>query len=136
MNDLFDEPWITQSGEMAEEFFQNHRATMPEDPHNVQDQTELVYFMWAFVFWSAQTKFKLKYRKKFLIRAEQFRKNIESALNEPRDFWEDDIDLHQGDYATYLKREKLYVSILMKSTSSFFKTLTGSTMKEAVKALL
>jgi hypothetical protein len=41
MGGWHEDPWIIGASEMAEEFFQNHRATMPEDPHDIWDDNEV-----------------------------------------------------------------------------------------------
>ncbi len=136
MAEWYEDPWIEKAGEMGEEFFQNHRATMPEDPHDVWNDNEIEYFSFAFVLWSAQTKFKLKHGSQFLPRAQQYRMNIKVCMEESPKGWEEENDIVHADFETYLNREKIYIPALMKSSASLFKTLTGSTMKEATKLFL
>jgi hypothetical protein len=67
---------------MAEEFFSNHRQTMPEDPHDVWYETEIGYFCFAFVLWAAQSKFKLKKGTAFNARAIEYRANVKRAMTD------------------------------------------------------
>jgi hypothetical protein len=64
----YEDRWVEAASEMVEGFFQNHRDTMPEDPHDVWDENEVGYFMFSFLLWSAQTKFGLKHDKDFVER--------------------------------------------------------------------
>ena len=136
MGDWHEDSWIIGASEMAGEFFQNHRATMPEDPHDIWDDNEVGYFTFAFVLWSAQTKFKLKYGEQFLERVEQYRQNVRTCIKKSANGWEDDPDVSHMDYATCLNREKLYVPVLMKSSTRLLKALTGLTMEAACKAFI
>ena len=135
MIDWFEDPWVMTALNMGEDFFQNHRETMPENPHNVWDEDETTYFVLTFFLWSAQTKFRLKFGDRFYERVEQYRNNIYACFSRMDDF-ETEKELSQADYDLYLEREKLYLPILMKSNASLLKTLTGSTMKEACKVFV
>ena len=129
MGAWYEDPWIEKAGKMVEAFFQLHRDTMPEDPYANWDENEVVYFMLSFVLWNARIKFRLKDRKFFLARAEQYRQNIQSSFEEGFGAWVDGSSLSLEDYETYLSRENEYMSALMKSSPSLFKSIAGSTMK-------
>jgi len=129
MDDWYEDSWIDKANEMGEEFFRNHRDTTPEDPHDVWEENEITYFMYFFVLWSAQTKFRLKDKKRFLARAKRYRQNIQISFEEAPEGWADTSDMTFADYETYLSREKEYMSVL-------FKTLTSSAMKAACKLFI
>lgn len=137
MADWFEDSWIRMAGEMVEEFCDYHNSALPEVAHEVWELTELEYFFDAFIIWNAKTSFELRYKEKFNQRMALFRENIrigiEDNLKEQHLYDEDDV---KPDFAIYLKREELYVNELMKSSSSIFKTITGSIIKNACNSLL
>jgi hypothetical protein len=132
----YEDPWIETASEMAEEFFQNHRENMPEDPHEVWDENEVGYFMFSFLLWNAQTKFGLKQGEDFVKRAEQYRRNIQVSYEDSKKGWVDDSIIEHPDYSDYLSREQEYVPTLMKSSASPLKSLTGSIMQPVCKLFL
>ncbi|MEA2039712.1 MAG: hypothetical protein U9N82_07740 [Thermodesulfobacteriota bacterium] len=137
MDEWVDDPWIDFASEMMEEFFSNHRETMPEDPYNVWDGNEISYFCLAFAFWAAQLKFKLNKGTAFNNRALQYRANVESgisAMNNPEQIERDDNE--KSSYNVYKMREQEYVSLLMKGSGSLFGAITGSIFKQACKSFV
>jgi len=143
MNDWYEDTWLLKALEMGEEFYGMHRETMPEDPHDVWKENEIGYFTNCFVLWSARTKFELKHGKQFLERANQYRKNIKACIERPEsaDDWVDGVipDKEEDEYyeyQTYLAREKIYIPVLMRSSASLLKTITGSNMKKACKIFI
>ena len=136
MGAWYEDPWIEKATEMGEGFFQHHRDTLPEDPHDVWDENEVIYFMFSFVLWNARIKFSLKDRKLFYTRAKQYRQNIVFSFEEGFKGWVDESSVSLEDYEKYLNREKEYMSALMKSSPSLFKTLTRATMKAACKLFI
>jgi hypothetical protein len=131
-----DDPWIAEAGGITEEFFQNHRETMPEDPHEVWDENEVSYFAYSFVLWGAQTKFKLRHEKEFLARADEYRQNIQSFIDVSARGWADESKVTLPNYSTYLQRESVYLPSLMKSSASLLRTVTGITMRDPCKLFL
>ena len=144
MNEFHEDTWLSKAFEMAEEFFEMHRETMPEDPHDVWKENETIYFTLSFVLWSARTKFELRYGKQFLERANQYRKNVKAFIEMPElsaDHWVDGVIPDEDEdeiceYETYLAREKIYIPVLTKSSSNLLKTITGSNMKNASKVFV
>ncbi|MCD4720422.1 MAG: hypothetical protein K8S13_11275 [Desulfobacula sp.] len=134
MTEWVDDPWIGFGCEMAEEFFSNHRETIPEDPHNVWDENEIGYFCFAFALWAAQSKFKLKKGTVFNDRALQYCANVESAMNDSEQIEGDDSEKSNCD--VYKIREQEYVSLLMKGSGSLFGAITGSPFKRACKSFV
>lgn len=135
--DWLDDKWIESSSNIIEAFYKYHRKFLPENPHDVWDEEEIGYFLFSFTLWSAQTKFKLKHKNQFLERASMYRKNI-VALSDYSPNNEDFVapESDTFDYSTYLKREQEYLSLLMSSSASLFKTILGSTMKPALRVFL
>jgi len=140
MKDWFEDPWLCKAAEMSEEFADYHYKSMPEDPHEVWEETELGYFMDAFLLWNAQTKFKLKreYKDRFDIRVEAFHENIRAAIAdslETQDHLFDD-DAVRPNFTEYLEREKQYMDRLMKASSSIFRAASMSIMNPACNLFL
>lgn len=129
MSDWVDDPWIEFGCNMGEEFFKNHRETMPEDPHNVWKENEIGYFCFAFTLWAAQSKFNLKKRATFNDRALQYRANVAKATNASEQI----EDFEKLNYDDYRIREKEYMSLLNKGSGSLFGFITGSIFKPASK---
>ena len=69
-------------------------------------------------------------------RAEQYRQNVKSSFEDESRGWEDESSFEFGDYETYLRREKEYMTILMKCSPSLAKTITRSSMKAACKSFI
>ena len=134
MTEWVDDPWIGFGCEMAEDFFSNHRETMPEDPHNIWDENEIGYFCFAFALWAAQSKFKLKKRTDFNDRALQYRANVECAMDDSGFIGLDDSE--KSNYDVYKKREQEYVSLLMKGSGSLFSAIILSPFKRACKSFV
>jgi len=134
MMDWIDDPWIGFAAEMAEDFFRNHKETMPEDPHRVWDENEVGYFCFAFAFWAAQSKFKFKKGAAFNDRARQYNANVERGMND-NEYMEQD-DSENANYDVYKARKEEYVALLTKGTSSFFAAITRSPFKRACKAFV
>jgi len=127
MND-YEDPWIIFSGEMAEEFFRRHRETMPENPHDVWDSNEVLFFCYAFGLGAARFNFKAKNRASFSQREARyidFFRQMDGARDESGGL---------GDL--FWKRFYEYSSLLDKGTGSFFSALTGSVFKPACKAFV
>lgn len=111
MND-YEDPWIIFSGEMAEEFFRRHRETMPENPHDIWDSNEVLFFCYAFGLGAARFNFKAKNRASFPQREARyidFFRQMDWARDESR-----------GLGVLFWKRFYEYSSLFDKGTDSFF----------------
>jgi hypothetical protein len=135
MTELVNDPWIVFGCKLSEEFFTNHRDTMPEDPYDVWRKNEINYFLFAFTLWAARQKFRIKKGVEFEIRAVKYLGNVKRNLNDSvqiGNYSDDEI----FSYDVYKDREKEYTSLLTKGSSSIFGAIVGSIFQPACKAFV
>ena len=121
-----DDPWVVFAGEMAEEFFRNHRETMPEDPHAVWNVEEVVVFCLAASLAGAKFNWAASRRESFIARENQLLSDLYSHAKQG-----------SGDEIVLL-RDRLteYDRLFSKGANSFFSAITGSICKKAARAFV
>ena len=121
---------------MVEDFYNYHNGTMPEDPENVWNENEFLYFCYAFTLYAAQLKFKRKMGAAFNDREAQYRENIKKEMEDFAQNPIDGDDSEKSNFNVYKKREQEYVSLLIKGSGSLFSAITVSPFKRACKSFV
>ncbi|VVS90768.1 hypothetical protein [Desulfoluna spongiiphila] len=122
MADWYDDIWLELSSYAAEDFAKFHREVFSCAPNVFWDSSEIEYFFMAFTLWAAQTKHLPKVGvAAFDERATTYRKHVKECLA--------DMEFGEYDYDLYVMREIEYMSLLVKGSKNFFKSIIMSPFK-------